>query len=86
MKKSLYIIIALILALSSCQEDEIQSDIPGNNSYLKFTVNIPQYKSTTRAVSYENDLKDMVLLTFDSNGIFLKRVQATNLDAQESDG
>lgn len=83
------IIIYLIasLALFACQDEfEVEKTVKPGKTTLQISVNIPEYRIATRAASFENNLSDVWLLTFDSNGLFIGRVQATDLNSGETDG
>ncbi len=83
------IIIYLIasLALLACQDDlEVEKTVEPGKTALQIAVNIPEYRIATRAASFENNLSDVWLLAFDRSGLFLERVQATELNSGETDG
>lgn len=85
--KNVIIYLIASFALFACQ-DEYEVEKPGvpGKATLKISVNIPEYRIATRAASFENNLSDVWLLTFDMNGLFIGRVHATDLDSQETNG
>ena len=85
--KNVIIYLIASFTLFACQ-DEYEVEKPGipGKATLKVSVNIPEYRIATRAASFENNLSDVWLLTFDMNGLFIERVHATGLDSQETDG
>lgn len=85
--KNVIIYLIASFALFACQ-DEYEVEKPGvpGKATLKISVNIPEYRIATRAASFENNLSDVWLLTFDLNGLFIGRVHATDLDSQETNG
>lgn len=85
--KNVIIYLLTSLALFACQ-DEIEVEKAGKpgKTTLQVSVSIPEYRIATRAASFENDLSDIWLLAFDRNGLFLERVQATELNSGETDG
>jgi len=88
MKKIIYICLLLSVTLFSCQNDS-QEDVDvtaGKSSKVKFTLTIPDYKVSKTKASYENNVNDVWLMVFDANGLFIERVQATNLVSQENNG
>ena len=89
MKKFIYIYALLCFALFSCEtDDSISPEEKTDQTTMRFTLNIPDYKiaQNTRAASYENAVNNMWLMVFDANGLFLGRVQATNLVSEENAG
>ena len=75
------------LALFACQDElEVEKATKPGKELLRVSVNIPEYRIATRAASFENNLSDVWLLAFDRNGLFLERVQATELNSGEADG
>lgn len=88
MKKLVFIYSILCLALFSCADDNVYQEPEGNKdkSAMRFTLSIPEYKVTKTRASYENSVNDLWLMVFDVNGLFLERVQATNLISQENNG
>lgn len=89
MKKIIYICSVLCLALVSCQSDDL-SEPPVSGSkdktVVNFTLNISEYQAKRTKVSYENAINNLWLMVFDSNGLFIERVEATDLVAGESNG
>ena len=85
--KNVIIYLIASFALFACQ-DEYEVEKPGvpGKATLKISVNIPEYRIATRAASFENNLSDVWLLTFDMNALFIGRVHATDLDSQETNG
>lgn len=81
MKKIYYYISLLtILLVTSCQQQEIVSDTPALKAgEYRFTVNIPEPLSTTRAMGDKPsaNLNAMHVLVFDENGFFLSNQPAT---------
>lgn len=75
--KNVIIYLIASFTLFACQ-DEYEVEKPGipGKATLKVSVNIPEYKIATRAASFENNLSDVWLLTFDMNGLFIERVHA----------
>lgn len=89
MKKFVYIYALICFILSSCETNELGSPVEETNkTTMHFTLSIPDYKiaQNTRSASYENAVNNMWLMVFDTNGLFLGRVQATNLVSEENAG
>ena len=85
--KNIIIYLIASLALFSCQDDlEVEKTVKPGKTALQIAVNIPEYRIATRAASFENNLSDVWLLAFDRSGLFLERVQATELNSGETDG
>lgn len=82
-----YLLTSLALILVACQDDnEKEEHLNPNKTTLQVTMNIPEYRISTRSVSYENDISDIWVLVFDSNGLFIERAHATELVCEEKDG
>lgn len=88
MRKTItYLTALLALALFACQDDnETDKKLNPNKTTLEVTMNIPEYRVSTRSVSFENNIQDIWVLVFDSNGLFIERVHATELVCEESGG
>ncbi|WP_029902075.1 hypothetical protein [Prevotella sp. 10(H)] len=91
MKKLIYILPFLFLTLFSCQNEDYyeqeSNEVSGDRTTVKFSLSIPEYRiNRTKAASYENSVNDLSLLVFDANGLFLERVQATDLLSDENNG
>ena len=74
-----YISILMVLLVTSCQQQEIVSDVPALQSgEYRFTVNIPEPRVATRTMGDvpETDLP-MHVLVFDANGFFVANQTAT---------
>jgi hypothetical protein len=85
--KNIIIYLIASLALFACQDDlEVEKTVKPGKTALQIAVNIPEYRIATRAASFENNLSDVWLLAFDRSGLFLERVQATELNSGETDG
>lgn len=85
--KNVIIYLMASLALFACQNElEVEKATKPGKELLRVSVNIPEYRIATRAASFENNLSDVWLLAFDRNGLFLERVQATELSSGEADG
>ena len=85
--KNVIIYLMASLALFACQDElEVEKATKPGKELLRVSVNIPEYRIATRAASFENNLSDVWLLAFDRNGLFLERVQATELNSGEADG
>ena len=85
--KNIIIYLIASLALFACQDDlEVEKTVKPVKTALQIAVNIPEYRIATRAASFENNLSDVWLLAFDRSGLFLERVQATELNSGETDG
>lgn len=88
MKQFVYIFLMMSLSVLSC------TDTPGSlgrtegkEISLDVSLYIPEFNATlSRAVSDENAVNDMWLLAFDAQGLFLARLHATDLVAQENGG
>ncbi len=87
MKKLIYIFSALLLTLFSCSEDRLMEEPSigiGDYVTLNFTVdNLPDFQTLTK-VGGESAVGSMSLMTFDENGNFLGRVDATELTASNN--
>lgn len=82
-----YLTALLALTLFACQdENEKEDNLDPDKTILEVTMNIPEYRVSTRSVSFENDIQDIWVLVFDSNGLFIERVHASELVCEESDG
>lgn len=88
MRKAItYLTALLALTLFACQDDnEKDENLNPNKTTLQVIMNIPEYRVSTRSVSFENDIQDIWVLVFDSNGLFIERVHATDLVCEESRG
>lgn len=88
MRKTItYLTALLVLALFACQDDnETDKKLNPNKTTLEVTMNIPEYRVSTRSVSFENNIQDIWVLVFDLNGLFIERVHATELVCEESGG
>lgn len=88
MRKTItYLTALLALTLFACQDDnETDKKLNPDKTILEVTMNIPEYRISTRSVSFENDIQDIWVLVFDSNGLFIERVHATELVCEESGG
>lgn len=88
MRKTItYLTALLALTLFACQDDnETDENLNPNKTTLQVIMNIPEYRVSTRSVSFENDIQDIWVLVFDSNGLFIERVHATDLVCEESRG
>lgn len=86
--KNIVIYLIASLALFACQDEiEVEKTMKPGKAALQVSVNIPEYRIATRAAaSFENNLSDVWLLAFDSNGLFIERVHATDLNSGETDG
>lgn len=85
--KNVIIYLIASLALFACQDEmEVEKTVKPGKATLQIAVNIPEYRIATRAASFENNLSDVWLLAFDQNGLFLERVQATELNSGETNG
>ena len=85
--KNVIIYLMASLALFACQNElEVEKATKPGKELLRVSVNIPEYRIATRAASFENNLSNVWLLAFDRNGLFLERVQATELNSGEADG
>lgn len=74
-----YISILMVLLVTSCQQQEIVSDVPALQSgEYRFTVNIPEPRVATRTMGDvpATDLP-MHVLVFDANGFFVANQTAT---------
>lgn len=81
MRKLIYISISLlwIAAFTACQEhldDTPAQATEGLSVDVAFKVNIEPSTILARSNINENELKDMYLLVFDENGLFIKRAKA----------
>ena len=80
--KNVIIYLMASLALFACQDElEVEKTTKPGKELLRVSVNIPEYRIATRAASFENNLSNVWLLAFDRNGLFLERVQATELNS-----
>lgn len=88
MKKVItYLVAALALTLFACHDDnEKDEKLNPDKTTLQVTMSIPEYRVSTRALSYENNISDIWVLVFDSNGLFIERVHASELTCEETDG
>lgn len=87
MKKIVYSIFSLLLALAGCTQDNVLQPEPqtkeGSDVTVRFITAIPEYNIVqTRA---NGGVNDMWVLVFDQNGTFMLRKQAT-LSAQTETG
>jgi len=55
---------------------------------VNFSLSIPDYqvKRAKSTATYENAVNDLWLMVFDSNGLFIERVHATDLVSEENNG
>lgn len=86
MKKTTYIYVLLSLLFTACQDTDYYEN-GGNEtgSVLQFTLDIPEYKVSKRAID-ENAVTDIQLLVFDSKGLFIQRVQAQQISSNGNTG
>lgn len=88
MKQFVYIFLMMSLSVLSCTDTPGSLEEPkGKEISLDVSLYIPEFNATlSRAVSDENAVNDMWLLAFDAQGLFLARLHATDLVAQENGG
>lgn len=85
--KNFIIYIIACFVLFSCQSEEFIQEIPSSGrTSLRFSLKIPEYSTMTRAASYENTITNIELMVFDSKGLFLERVTASNLTNSDAGG
>ena len=88
MKRLTYLITLLGLLLASCtDEDTLGTPSTGNDdkTAFQFSVNMPEYTpALTRAVTDENAVNDLWLMTFDANGLFIGRAHASLLSSNSN--
>lgn len=88
MKQLIYIYLIISFSALSCTDAPERWDESGGKEIsLDVSLYIPEFNTTLgRAVSDENAVRDMWLLTFDAQGLFLARLHATDLVARENGG
>lgn len=88
MKQLIYTFLIISFSALSCTDTPGRLEEPdGKEASLDVSLYIPEFNTTlSRAVSDENAVLDMWLLAFDAQGLFLARLHATDLVAQESGG
>ena len=88
MKQLIYIYLIISFSAFSCTDAPERWDESGGKEIsLDVSLYIPEFNTTLgRAVSDENAVRDMWLLTFDAQGLFLARLHATDLVARENGG
>lgn len=89
MKKIIYILSVMLLAvLAACTEDSMLPQEPDGNKdgfvTLRFTLeDLPDFKEIGTKAG-ETEVSTLSLMTFDESGIFLGRVEATNIVRTEN--
>lgn len=86
MKRFIYTFSILCFVLFSCQDENQIKEDTGSDNTLNFTLNIPDFRLIKTKASYENTINNLWLLIFDTNGLFIQRVQATNLNVGDGTG
>ena len=87
MKQLIYIYLIISFSAFSCTDAPERWDESGGKEIsLDVSLYIPEFNTTLgRAVSDENAVRDMWLLTFDAQGLFLARLHATPGKTGESE-
>ena len=74
MKRFIYYITLFGLLLASCTYEDSPENpsTEKNGTTFRFSVDIPDYKTVlSRALASENPVKDLWLMAFDADGLFI---------------